>query len=219
MTSTNTNANNGNDDDDDDTPEASAAATANPNQRWRNEHPYRAAFGAADATGQPPTVYRASCYCGRVSYRTRGDPLDSKLCHCRGCQRLHGAPLEWVAIFEKSSIQFDDRAALDYLYFYNSTLDRGWDSGQAAQRILPCKVSCAHCRTPVADEGRNMWLAFATLFQFESIDRIPPAFRHSCHLFYGQRCIDLADDDDDKTKWVAHKDRSPRWDDNKTKEP
>jgi len=217
MTSTNNNDNNGNNDNTPEAPAANlAAATADPQNQWRNEHPYRADFGAAttadDETGR---THHASCYCGRVSYRTRGDPLDSKLCHCRGCQLLHGAPFEWVSIFEKSSIQFHDRASLDYLYFYNSTLDRGWDSMQAAQRILPCKVSCSHCRTPVADEGRNMWLAFATLFQFESIDHIPPAFRHSCHLFYGQRCIDMADDD--KTKWAAHKNHSPRWDD-KTKE-
>lgn len=192
--------------------------------RWRNEHPYRPDFGAKDVdakadsaaetaaggTERQPRTYRASCYCGRVTYLARGEPLDSKLCHCRGCQLLHGAPFEWVSIFDKSDVRFDDRSSLDYLYFYSSELDRGWDSDHAADRVLPCKVSCSHCRAPVADEGRNMWLAFATLFQFESVNRIPPAFRHACHLFYGQRCINIRDD---RAKWVGHKNRSPKWDD------
>ena len=33
---------------------------------------------------------------------------------------------------------------------------------------LPCKVSCAYCRTPIMDEGRNMILLFPTLIDFET---------------------------------------------------
>lgn len=33
----------------------------------------------------------ASCHCGRVKYHLCEDePLDSKFCHCRGCQVIHG---------------------------------------------------------------------------------------------------------------------------------
>ena len=76
-----------------------------------------------------------------------------------------------------------------------------------------------------------MWLAFATLFGFtieggggdksrNSSDGngIPESFRHTDHLFYGQRCVNVDIDDDDadtmkkKTiKWVGHRRKSPQW--------
>ena len=153
--------------------------------------------------------FHASCHCGRVSYVVLGHPEDSKLCHCRGCQKLHGAPFEWVSIFHKHNVRFQ-KDSLRYLYFYSSELDRGWDAANCKNRQLPVKVSCSHCRTPIADEGRRMWLAFTTLFGFTvEGGGIPEKFKHSCHLFYGQRCIDM---NDDKPKWAGHKNHSSRCD-------
>jgi hypothetical protein len=150
------------------------------------------------------TIYNAKCYCGRVKYQVRGDPTSSKLCHCRGCQQLHGAPFEWVSIFHKHNVRFSPKS-LSFLYFYSGETDQGWDSSLANQRILPVKVSCAWCRTPIADEGRNMWLAFTTLFGFSVETGIPKTFQHTNHLFYGQRCIETPDD---KVKWTGHKNNS-----------
>ena len=171
--------------------------------------PYKINNEGGDNSNPPCTnsseQYSASCHCGRVTYVVEGEPEDAKLCHCKGCQELHGAPFEWVAIFHKHRVSFPDRISLNHLYFYSSEHDRGWDAQQANERILPTKVSCSHCRTPIADEGRNMWLAFATLFNFQNISKIPKKFKHTCHLFYGQRCIDIPDD---KPKWTAHKNHS-----------
>lgn len=42
-----------------------------------------------------------------------------------------------------------------------------WHTGERSNDyILPCKVSCKTCRTPIMDEGRNMVLLFPTLVQF-----------------------------------------------------
>jgi len=183
-------------------------------RNWRVEHPYSPDFGPLDPTAvnheaedSEPKVYSASCYCGRVRYDVRGDPITSKLCHCVGCQLLHGAPFEWVAIFAKENVRFHP-CSLQYLYFYNSTLDKGWSSRDAASREQAVKVSCSHCRSPVADEGRHNWLAFCTSFGFTKEETIPKAFQHSCHLFYKQRCIDV---NDDKQKWNGHQKASSRW--------
>ena len=107
---------------------------------------------------------------------------------------------------------------MNYLYFYSDSLDQGWDSTNASQRVLPVKVSCSHCRTPIADEGRHMWLAFATLFGFTIEQRggIPKSFRHTDHLFYGQRCVNIDDGDEDddgmnSIKWIGHRKKSPQW--------
>ena len=140
--------------------------------------------------------YRAGCHCSAIRYEVSADPVDAKICHCRVCQQLHGAPMQWAAIFHKHHVRFSK--GIDNLRFYNGELDKH-------ERILPCKVSCALCGTPIADEGRNMWLAFPTLFDFGTPPVVPPAFRPTCHIFYGNRCLDLSDD---LPKWEGHKDKS-----------
>ena len=140
--------------------------------------------------------YRASCHCGAVSYEVRADPVDAKICHCAACQKLHGAPMQWAAIFHKRHVRFT--AGVERLQFYNGALDR-------RERLLPCKVACASCGTPVADEGRRMWLAFPSLFDFGVPPRVPDAFRPTCHIFYGMRVMDVADD---LPKWSGHKGES-----------
>ena len=140
--------------------------------------------------------YQASCFCGTVRYEVSADPVDAKICHCTTCQRLHGAPMQWAAIFHKRHVRFT--AGLENLVFYNSEQNR-------PERILPCKVRCGKCGTPIADEGRRMWLAFPSLFDFGYPAKVPEAFKPTCHLFYGSRVIEIQDD---LPKWSGHKNHS-----------
>ena len=142
--------------------------------------------------------HRARCHCGAVRYEVGADPVDAKICHCANCRTLHGAPMQWAAIFEKRDVRLT--AGIEHLRFYSSALGR-------PARILPCKVTCALCGTPIADEGRKMWLAFPTLFDFGSPPCVPAPFRPSCHIFYAMRVMDVADE---LPKWAGHKDRSKR---------
>lgn len=142
--------------------------------------------------------YKAGCHCGAVRYEVSADPVDAKICHCRDCQLLHGAPMQWAAIFHKRDVRLT--AGAEHLRFYNSTTKR-------PERTLPCKVACALCGTLIADEGRNMWLAFPTLFDFGSPPQVPAAFKPTCHIFYGNRVTDIRDD---LPKWSGHKNKSPR---------
>lgn len=148
--------------------------------------------GGAEFTAR----YRARCHCGAIRYAVGADPVDAKICHCRTCQVLHGAPMQWAAIFHKGDVRFT--AGLEHLRFYNA-------SGREQDRTLPCKVACRLCATPIADEGRNMWLAFPALFEFGSPSRIPAAFKPSCHIFYATRVIDV---EDDLPKWPGHEGQS-----------
>jgi hypothetical protein len=131
-----------------------------------------------------------------VRYEVRADPVDAKVCHCRDCQVLHGAPMQWAAIFHKADVRFI--AGIEHLRFYNSVLHR-------QERLTPCKVACALCGALIADEGRNMWLAFPTLFDFGTPPQVPEAFRPSCHIFYGMGVMDIVDE---LPKWSGHKDKS-----------
>ena len=142
--------------------------------------------------------YRASCYCKAVQIEVCADPVDAKICHCLTCQRLHGAPMQWAAIFHKHDVRIIK--GMDCLKFYNSE--------QAINdRILPCKVSCGLCGTHIADEGRRMWLAFPSLFDFGIPPKVPNAFKPTCHIFYGSRVIDISDS---LPKWSGHKNHSDR---------
>jgi hypothetical protein len=140
--------------------------------------------------------YRACCHCGAVQYEVCADPMDAKICHCLACQKLHGAPMQWAAIFHKRDIRLTQ--GLETLRFINTEHFRH-------ERLLPCKVSCGRCRTLIADEGRRMWLAFPSLFDFGHVSKIPAAFKPTCHIFYNQRVVDI---DDGLPKWSGHKNRS-----------
>ena len=140
--------------------------------------------------------YRASCHCGTVQYEVCDDPVDSKICHCRVCQKLHGAPMQWSAIFHKYNVRYV--VGMNHLHFLNSELNKH-------ERILPCKVSCAICNTLVADEGQHMWLAFPSLFEFGNTAMLPEAFKPTCHIFYVARSIGM---NDDLPKRSGHKNES-----------
>jgi hypothetical protein len=142
--------------------------------------------------------YRANCYCKAVQIEVCADPVDAKICHCLTCQRLHGAPMQWAAIFRKPDVRITK--GKDSLKFYNNERNIN-------DRILPCKVSCHWCGTLIADEGRRMWLAFPSLFDFGSPPKVPKAFMPSCHIFYGSRVIDIRDK---LPKWSGHKNNSER---------
>ena len=142
--------------------------------------------------------YRASCFCKAVRIEVCADPLDAKMCHCTTCRRLHGAPMQWAAIFHKHDVRIAEGA--DCLSFYNS-------KHPTKARILPCKVSCRLCGAPIADEGRRMWLAFPPLFDFGFPPKVPKVFLPTCHIFYGSRVMDIRDD---LPKWSGHKNTSTR---------
>jgi hypothetical protein len=140
--------------------------------------------------------YRGSCYCGAVKLLAKADPVDAKICHCRGCQLLHGAPMQWAAIFHKHDILFT-KDSIENITFFNS-------ESMQSTHVLPCKLACKNCRGLIADEGRRMMLLFPTVFNFDR-NRIPESFKPTCHIFYGQRVVDVRDG---VPKFDGHKDQS-----------
>ena len=132
------------------------SASDKPDDYWKHRAPYRIHTSTDDFNPR----YTAQCHCGRVQYQlAREKPLDATYCHCTACQQQHGAPFQWSAIFHKEDINFTH--GHHGLAWY--------DSGEKTIRHkLPCKVTCAYCRTPIMDEGRNMILVFPTLINFKN---------------------------------------------------
>lgn len=150
--------------------------------KWKHREPYRIHQSDEDFS----VKWRGGCHCGRVKFQlSRERPLVSKYCHCTTCQRLHGAPFQWCTIFHKKDINFT-----------HGHHDLGWydPTEQSQTHHLPCKVSCAFCRTPLMDEGRNMILLYPTLIEGIETPEARKAFESKCHMFYPQRVVDFKGD-------------------------
>ncbi|KAK7224865.1 hypothetical protein V2G26_012868 [Clonostachys chloroleuca] len=159
-------------------------------EKWKHRAPYR----VRQSTEEFEVKWRGSCHCGKVKYQlSRDKPLASKYCHCRTCQRLHGAPFQWAAIFEKEDINFTNGPR--GLSWFNS-------SSNTAEHQLPCKVHCSYCKTPIMDEGRNMILLFPSLIEEVHTEIGREAFKPQMHIFYSQRVVDLPNDG--LPKWSEH---------------
>jgi hypothetical protein len=90
---------------------------------WRKQLPYK-----NDEFKEP--LYHSRCHCGRVKFSVNTAPLDAKLCHCRDCRVMHGAPIQHAAIFEKKSVHFEE-GSLDHIRFYAN--ERGSNKGQEGE--------------------------------------------------------------------------------------
>ncbi|MCJ1330763.1 hypothetical protein MMC10_007450 [Thelotrema lepadinum] len=136
-------------------------------QEWKHNAPYR----MHESNEHFDAVFDAECHCGRVQYSlSREVPL------ARSC-------FQWAAILHKTDINF--KHGHHDLVWYDPT-------EKTTRHKLPCKVSCAYCRTPIMDEGRNMILLFPTLIKFGSKEK-RDKWAPTCHMFYGQRVVDVKD--------------------------
>ncbi|PYH90094.1 hypothetical protein BO71DRAFT_422514 [Aspergillus ellipticus CBS 707.79] len=76
---------------------------------------------------------------------------------------------------------------LSGLTFYSSSCD-------TTGHKWPTKVYCKVCQTPIMDEGRN------SVERDEGRKKRREAFEVDCHIFYGQRVVDVPDG---KPKWAG----------------
>ena len=138
----------------------------------------------------------ASCHCGRVKYDLDTDePLNTKFCHCRDCQILHGMALAKTSLlscFLESSPYMHGTGLLHVTVIDQSTgasfqhaaifakeslaftkesvpfISCYSSSTGRTDYALPAKLRCSYCGTLILDEGRKMILLFPSLIQFET---------------------------------------------------
>ncbi|KAF3026003.1 hypothetical protein E8E14_015073 [Neopestalotiopsis sp. 37M] len=157
---------------------------------WRCQPPYR----TSEENEHFEKKHEAQCNCGRIKYwLSRDAPLASKYCHCKDCQSLHGAPLQWAAVFKKEDLHFENGAK--GLAFYHSEKKHTYHD-------LPCKVSCAYCHAPIMDEGRNMVLMFPAIIKFKD--------KEAKKSFEPTRVLDIPDG---KPKWTELDEKSELMED------
>ena len=151
-----------------------------------------------DELSEMQFVAQASCQCQRIKFGVLGNPLDSKYCHCRICQRMHGAPFQWAVIFRKEDVRF--LSGQEHLEFFSH------EHNLPGYR-LPCKMRCRDCGSILADEGERTFIAMMPVFNwgYPAHEHIPAAFLPSCHIFYAMRLMDIKDA---LPKWSEHKNKS-----------
>jgi hypothetical protein len=142
-------------------PLPSPAFTNNPpehtlsSEEWKHRSPYY--IPNPNEFGE--IKWRGHCQCRKVSYSLRREsPLNAKFCHCLGCQRMHGAPFQWAAIFHKDDISFDKGS--NGLSFFSA-------SQNSNEYHTPTKVKCDYCGSFIMDEGRNTVLLFPSSIEFK----------------------------------------------------
>lgn len=99
--------------------------------------------------------YHGFCFCRAIRFTLRGPPKANCFCHCRSCQRLHGAPATLTSIYEKDNVRFTH--GRQDMVFYSP-------QEKKTEYKLPLKISCKHCHSPVANEGNHMILASPKAF-------------------------------------------------------
>lgn len=95
---------------------------------------------------------------------------------------------------------------VDKIAFFNT-------QDKCPKHELPCKVSCTACHSPIAAEGRNMWMGFVPLFDFPD-RKVPDCFQPDSHIFYAERCMAVKDG---MPKWAGFKDDSEKLSDHDEK--
>jgi hypothetical protein len=73
---------------------------------------------------KPVSTRVGSCICGAVSYRARGEPERTSVCHCTYCQRLTGSACAvWVS-FRKENVEL--AGVPRAVYEHHSDESRRW---------------------------------------------------------------------------------------------
>jgi hypothetical protein len=114
------------------------------------------------------------CFCGAVRFKTEGEPVNVRICHCRNCQKAMGSPFFARALFDQRSLVVEGETA-DY------------PSSEALDRVF-CKV----CGTRLFSLRTNGTVVGVALAVFDDRN----AFAPTEHIWVSEKMAWLRLDDD-----------------------
>jgi len=105
------------------------------------------------------------CLCGAVRFRTDGEPVNVRICHCRTCQKAMGSPFYARALFEARALTVEGETAF---YPSSATLER---------------VLCKTCGTRLFSRRSNGTAVGIALATFDDRN----AFQPSEHIWVSEK--------------------------------
>jgi hypothetical protein len=96
------------------------------------------------------------CFCGAVRFKTEGEPLNVRICHCRNCQKAMGSPFFARALFDQRSLKIEGDTA-HYL------------SSEALERVF-----CKRCGTRMFSRRTNGTVVGVALAAFDDRNAFQP---------------------------------------------
>jgi len=105
------------------------------------------------------------CLCGAVRFRTDGEPVNVRICHCRTCQKAMGSPFYARALFEARALTVEGETAF---YPSSATLER---------------VFCKTCGTRLFSRRSNGTAIGIALATFDDRN----AFQPSEHIWVSEK--------------------------------
>jgi hypothetical protein len=110
-------------------------------------------------------IREGGCLCGAVRFRTEGEPLNVRVCHCRTCQKAMGSPFFARALFDQRALTVEGETAA---YASSATLER---------------VFCARCGTRMFSRRTNGTAVGVALAVFDDHN----AFRPTEHIWVSDK--------------------------------
>jgi hypothetical protein len=96
------------------------------------------------------------CLCGAVRFRTEGEPLNVRLCHCRTCQKAMGSPFFARAVFDQRALTVEG------------------DTGRYPSSEMVDRVFCKTCGTRLFAWRKNPAVAGVAIAAFDDRNAFAP---------------------------------------------
>jgi hypothetical protein len=110
-------------------------------------------------------IREGGCLCGAVRFRTDGEPVNVRICHCRTCQKAMGSPFFARALFDQRTLSVEGDTAR-YL------------SSEALERVF-----CTACGSRLFSRRTNGTMVGVALAAFDDRN----AFVPTEHIFVADK--------------------------------
>jgi len=110
-------------------------------------------------------IREGGCLCGAVRFKTEGEPLNVRVCHCRTCQKAMGSPFFARALFDPRALKVEGETAQ-------------YPSSEAIERVF-----CKRCGTRLFSRRTNGTAVGVALAVFDDRN----AFQPTEHIWLSEK--------------------------------
>ena len=125
--------------------------------------------------------YQLSCKCNNVHFELIGKPKSVFVCHCSTCRKMHGAPMNYIMMYEKKDIHHHVEESSLMSYPTSDHITR--------YSCVVCGASVFnHLAYPNMPELMSTFVGLAQDKKQLDFDLTP-----TCHIYYDERVMNVCD--------------------------